>query len=291
MMSRLCASLSLIGAIGCTTPGIAQTASSDVTNAVDKSDYTLFDPTPDDQMRSFCTDRPTKSNVPCTVDAGHFQYESDIFNWTYFQSAGVTADTYLFTNPTLKLGVTNTIDVELNIAPLETVTTKTPLGKQSLTGIGDLFLRTKINLAGPEGGDFQAAVIPYLKIPTAQAGIGNRAVEEGWIVPISLALPQDFVLLIDPEIDILRNSTDFGRHPNFQMPINLSHALSESVTGYIELWGEVDDEPILPTKNASLDLAVAWVPVKNLQFDAGANIGLTSTTPKIQLYVGISQRF
>ena len=47
--------------------------------AQDKSQYTLFNPTPADQMRSFNTDRPTKSNVPYTVDAGHFQYEGDVF--------------------------------------------------------------------------------------------------------------------------------------------------------------------------------------------------------------------
>jgi hypothetical protein len=43
----------------------------------DKSSYTLFDPVPDDLMRSFATDRPTKSDSPYTVDAGHFQYEAD----------------------------------------------------------------------------------------------------------------------------------------------------------------------------------------------------------------------
>ena len=32
--------------------------------AEDKSQYTLFNPTPKDQMRAFNTDRPTKSNVP-----------------------------------------------------------------------------------------------------------------------------------------------------------------------------------------------------------------------------------
>ena len=43
----------------------------------DKNQYWLLNPVPPDQMRSFSTDRPTKSNVPYTVDAGHFQYETD----------------------------------------------------------------------------------------------------------------------------------------------------------------------------------------------------------------------
>jgi hypothetical protein len=44
----------------------------------DKSDYSLFNPTPEADLRSFSTDRPPKANSPYTVDAGHFQYETDI---------------------------------------------------------------------------------------------------------------------------------------------------------------------------------------------------------------------
>jgi hypothetical protein len=51
--------------------------------AEDESQYTLFNPTPVDKMRAFNTDRPTKSNVPYTVDAGHFQYEGDLFIYGY----------------------------------------------------------------------------------------------------------------------------------------------------------------------------------------------------------------
>src|SRR5208282_921015 len=134
-------------------------AAQTTTAAPDKSGYTLFDPTPDDQMRAFCTDRPPKANLPCTVDAGHFQYEADVVNWTYLHTGGVTMNTFLFANPTLKVGLTNTTDLELNMDPVEAVSTK-----KTLTGIGDLFVRLKVNLAGAEGGDFQAAIIPYVKV-------------------------------------------------------------------------------------------------------------------------------
>jgi hypothetical protein len=133
-----------------------------------------------------------------------------------------------------------------------------------------------------------------VKIPTARPGIGNGAVEGGLIVPVWFALPWDFILLFDPEIDLLRNTTGNGRQANFQMLGNVSHALSSSVTGYVELWGQADDDPASPTKQASLDLSVSWIVwpnLPNLQFDTGANIGLTPATPQIQAYIGISQRF
>jgi hypothetical protein len=281
---------------GLIAPAAAQTAS-DSDDAPDKPDkwrYTLSNPTPENEMRSFCTDRPPKANLPCTVDAGHFQYEADAFNWSRLRTGGVTTNSYLVSNPTFKLGVADRLDLELNIPPVETVVTTSPFGRTRLTGVGDLVLRAKANLAGAEGGDFQAALIPYLKAPTAQLGIGNRAAEGGVIAPISFALPQDFTLLFDPEIDVLRNAKDFGRHANFQGLANISRPLGNDVTAYVELWGAVNSDPSRPTKQASLDLSLAWVAWKklpNLQFDIGANIGLTEATPRLQLYTGVSQRF
>lgn len=44
---------------------------------LDKSIYNIFNPTPKDKMREFDTDRPDKIETPHTVDAGHFQIETD----------------------------------------------------------------------------------------------------------------------------------------------------------------------------------------------------------------------
>jgi hypothetical protein len=57
--------------------------------APDKSEFTLFNPTPDAALRSFNTDRPPKANSPYTVDAGHFQYETDIAVFRYGNTDGV----------------------------------------------------------------------------------------------------------------------------------------------------------------------------------------------------------
>ena len=58
-----------------------------------RNQYWLLYPTPPDQMRSFSTDRPTKSNVPYTVDAGHFQYETDLVNYTHQVIGSTRTDT------------------------------------------------------------------------------------------------------------------------------------------------------------------------------------------------------
>ena len=61
--------------------GVFAAALAQSANPPDKSQYWLFNPAPDDQMRDFSTDRPPKAYVPFTVDAGHFQYETDIVNF------------------------------------------------------------------------------------------------------------------------------------------------------------------------------------------------------------------
>jgi hypothetical protein len=71
----------------------------------------------------------------------------------------------------------------LNIAPFEQVKTKdVATGISSrFTGPSDLFLRSKINLWGNDGGKSAFALIPYVKASTAPNGIGNGAAEGGII--------------------------------------------------------------------------------------------------------------
>lgn len=273
----------------------AANAWADDAPAPDKSGYSLFNPTPDDKLRSFCADRPTKSNGPCTVDAGHWQIESDIYNFSTQTIEGVTQTTQLITDPTLKLGVTNTFDLEVNITPYQIISTHDAATGVTTTaaGAGDLYLRAKWNLVGDDGGAVSAALFPYVKLPTAGRTLGNGAVEEGLIVPVAFNLPNNFQLTIDPEADALADSVGAGRHLNLATPISLGYGLTKTVTVFGELWGDENFDPSGKIFQASFDLAAAWIPAKqpNLQLDGGVNLGLNRATPGFQGYIGISRRF
>ena len=258
----------------------------------DKNQYWLLNPVPPDQMRSFNTDRPTKSNVPYTVDAGHFQYETDLVNFTHQVSGSTHIDTLLAPNPTFKVGVTNNADLEVNV-PFAGVHTYDNAGGPSSTlwGIGDTYVRSKVNLWGNDGGDTAAAIIPYVKAPSAPIGIGNGAVEGGLIGPIAFSLPNSFTLLLVPEIDVLRDNLNNGYHGNYVFDVNLSREVIKNVTVYAELWSDYNADPTARATLMSFDTAVAWVFLPNTQIDFGANFGLTSATPVVQVYTGLSQRF
>ena len=187
-------------------------------------------------LRPFCTDRPTKSDGACTVDAGHFQIESDVFNATTQRSGGVTTDTYLFTDPTLKYGLTDTVDIEASLAPYEEARTHIAGATRRVYGVGDLYLRAKINLVGANGGMVAATLYPYLKAPTARDGIGDGAWEGGLIAPLVIKLNDAFSLTFDPELDVTENMDDSGHHVGTAQLIDLSWQLSKAVTVYGELW-------------------------------------------------------
>src|ERR1700722_13439704 len=120
-------------------------------SAPDKSDYSLLNPTPEAELRSFNTDRPPKANSPYTVDAGHFQYETDIAVYAYGDTDGAITRDWTVLDPTLKLGLTNTIDAELQLTPYESAVTQTGAATTTrLAGVGDTFARLKINLLGDD---------------------------------------------------------------------------------------------------------------------------------------------
>ena len=247
------------------------------------------------QLRPLCTDRPTKSTSPCTVDPGHLQIESDIFNVTFDHSGGADTTTSLYTNPTIKWGVSNNVDVELNISPFETVVSRdraTDVTTRA-SGVGDLFARAKIELVGADGGNVGFGLAPYVKIPTAPNGVGNGAVEYGVIAPISLNLPANWSLVIDPEVDDLKNALGEGRHANYSGLLSFSYPATKTVTVSAEVWGDVNDDPSGTVRQASADLGLAWIPAAspNMQWDGGVNFGLNSQTPAAQAYIGVSRRF
>src|SRR5258708_10584895 len=97
-------------------------------SAGDKDQYTLFNPTPVDKMRTFNTDRPTKSNVPYTVDAGHFQYEGDLFIYSHdnVSMPGTNITSCTVGNPTFNLVLLNNLDCEVTCSPYNRIRAPTP---------------------------------------------------------------------------------------------------------------------------------------------------------------------
>lgn len=237
-----------------------------------------------------CTDRPTKSNAACTVPRGLVQLETDLLNLTRLDAGGARTDVLLYTNPTLKFGLSESSDIQLNIAPLVEVRTRADGVTTSQTGVGDLTVRFKQRLT-PAGASTQVAVIPFVKVPTAEGGIGNREWEGGLIVPVNIALGRATLTLV-PELDLLADSGNpDDRHLQFQGVVNLAFPVAPRMTLAVEFWTAQNWDPAKTIRQNSADAAVSYLVKDNLQLDVGGNFGLNEATPDVQLYLGLSTRF
>jgi hypothetical protein len=261
---------------------------------VDKSGYSLFDPTPDDLMRKFAPDRPAKGFSVRTIDAGHFEIETDLVNYTYSNSSGVSTRSYQALDPTFKLGLTNWMDFEVQFNGLQYTQSfdrTSPFNFQNATGFGDVLLRTKINMFGNDSGPIGFALIPYVKLPSSTPLISNGAVEGGLIAPLALR-PGDFIVTLMTEVDDLKSATGNNRYANFVNLVSVSHAVpgTEGVNATVELYSSAGTDPgTAPIY--TLDFGMNFRLSQHVILDAGLNLGLNNAAPKAQVYTGISVRF
>jgi hypothetical protein len=262
-------------------------------NAPDKSGYTLLNPTPDDQMRKFAPDRPTKGFSVRTVDAGHVEVEMDSFNETYTRYLGVITHSIQTLDPNIRIGITNSTELEIQFNGLQSSRSESEAGTLVAqgAGFGDVVLRTKMNLFGNDDGPVGLAIIPYIKVPSSAPVISNGAVEGGLIVPLALRLPQDYLVTLMTEVDALKDDLNH-REANFVNLVGVSHPIPgiEGANAMVELFSSVGaDRATSPIY--TFDLGMNFRLDKHTFLDVGLNLGLNNAAPKVQVYTGISARF
>lgn len=262
----------------------------------DKSDYNLFNPTPEKAMRVFDPERPGKVTNPYTVDAGHVQIESDVVSYTHSNNGVAGTRTFETADPVVKLGLTNSIDFELAFNGYNNFTTHDNAAGTLVAnghGFSDLYIRSKINLLGNDKGDMALAIVPYVKAPTATPALGNGLVEGGMLVPLQINLPADFTLILMTEFDALKRAADSKRYANFINIASVAHALpfiSKDLSVTVEYFAQLGTDPATRPVY-TFDLGLAYLLNPSLQVDVGANFGLNKAAPNLNVYAGISTRF
>lgn len=255
-------------------------------------DYTLFNPAPDDQLKPLCTDRPGKGTSACTVDAGHVQIEVDAFDQSLDRQGPVDTTTTLIGSPTVKLGIDDTVDIEVTLTPYLSVRMHDHRtnARSDFSGFGDLILHGKFMLFG-DGNPWAAALDPFVKLPTADSGLGNGRVEGGVVMPLSYALSDVWSLGMTPEIDVLHDATGTGDHASLTDVLAISRTLGQ-VTFGAEVWGNFDFDPAGTVDAYSIDFTGTWQPeaLHDFQIDGGVNIALNRNVPRTQYYMGVSKR-
>lgn len=251
--------------------------------------YWLFHPVPKAQMRDMETDRPDVTESPFTVDAGHFQYETDLIRTTRERSDSKQTNTLLINQANLKIGITGSTAIQIGFQSFgrqEERNLASGEVKKSY-GIGDVTFRIKQNLVGNNGGNFALAVLPYVKFPSSKFDTQSRF-EGGLIVPMQFKLPGEWKLGLQLEADRLKDADQQAMHTEFLQSLTISHALIKGLDGIGETYYSYDFKA--HQWSNFLNVAIQIDVARDFKLDAGLNYGIQQTASK-HYFIGASCRF
>lgn len=233
--------------------------------------------------REMSTDRPDSTESPITVPAGFIQIETE------FAGYGRDGDAkyWTFGEFNFKYGLTNAIDLQLIVPTWQRVKEDGDVSE----GIGDITLRTKINLWGNDSGPTSLALLPFVTMPSGSNGIGSGEAEAGLIIPFSIDLPAPFSLGLMTEMDA---AFDSDRDKHFARWIN-SFVLGIDVTDrtgtYLE-FVSVSHFEAERDWEGYFSIGLTWTAIPDkLQFDGGVRLGVNEAAEDVVIFVGCSTRF
>jgi outer membrane putative beta-barrel porin/alpha-amylase len=276
--------------------GVVAEASEPNTN---KSQYTLFNPTPDRLLRDLTTDRPDTTESPFTVDAGRIQVETNLFGYTRSRpdADGTVTDSYDFLITNVRIGLTHSSEINVVFQPYGIVRTRPldPLLATRSSGIGGVDIRAKVNLWGNDTferpGATAFALLPFITLPTDRNnGISPDGVEGGLILPFAVKLSEKFGLGLNAGVHVVRNSDTPGHHAEYLASASLSYEWTEALSTYYEVAARFNtDNPLGDV--AVLATGLTYKLSKNLQLDGGVRFGATRAADRFSPFFGVSARY
>jgi hypothetical protein len=248
-----------------------------------KSDYTLFHPTPEKEMRKFRTERPDKTRTAYTIDAGHVQLESELL--TFLNSAETKGVEALLGN--FRIGLTNKTELQFQVGTYISEKEKHGRDTQWRNGFGNITTRFKYNLLGNDSGRFAAAIMPFVTLPTAGAGLGPDKAKYGFVIPLDYALSDTWrtgMMLGMNQSSQSRNSSEYVGSAS------LSHLFFEKLWVYGELYHSRRD--VSETQQiTTADFVFQYEFTEKFNMDLGTFLGLTEASEKQVYFVGATWLF
>jgi outer membrane putative beta-barrel porin/alpha-amylase len=286
----------LIHASSLVSPAVAEDDDSEA--CIDKSRYTLFNPTPLNCMREFAPDRPDLTDNPFTVDAGHVQLEADLVNYSLSRPdpEGTVTEKFLFGTTDIRVGLTNNIEVDALVQPINAVHTQFvhPSMDDWAAGPDTLEIGSKFNLYGNDTfekpGSIALGIRPFIEIPTVHNGVGEEDVEGGVSALLAIKLSTKTELEMMTEYDIVKDEEGSGYHVEYFNSASYEYEWNSKISTYFEvatLFGNEDPSGGIVQFGAG----ILYQPRENVQIDVGSNFGVTRASDRINPFVGITKRF
>jgi len=259
---------------------------------------TLFNPTPDDQVRAMTTERPSKTDSPFSLDAGHVQIETNLAAYVRNEDSigGTNTDTrqrYLGGATNLRIGLLDNTDIQIISDLYREITVKDKTTRESSRrqGFGDTQVRVKVNLMGNDpSSKFSLGVIPYVKIPTNQDDIGNDRYEGGIGLPFNINFNggwsfggmTQYNLISQPDLD--------GYDSAYANSVVVGKSVTDKMGVYAELYTFRADQSGAHWQN-SADFGTVYSVTDNFKVDANIHLGISDAADDTNIFVGTAYRF
>jgi hypothetical protein len=176
------------------------------------------------------------AETPVTVEPGRFLAEIDGIRLSVDRPDGggpkVTA--LAVASTLLTAGLTPRVDIQLGAEFYVRRTLELKGFSDSRSGVGDLSFRTKWNFWRDASTGGAAAVIPYVKVPTANSLGGSKALQGGVILPWEIKPSEGFTTGANVAWDLVRNEADNGYDSSFTFNGIAQQEITKTLTTYAE---------------------------------------------------------
>ncbi|QBZ83355.1 transporter [Hydrogenovibrio crunogenus] len=235
-----------------------------------------------DALRPLATDRPDATESFQTVDKGYFQIESSIAAYSMDKTKQNRVETWSLAETNLKYGVTDNVDVQLVFSPY--LVEKTSKIK-SLSGQGDIQLRSKINLWGNDQTGDGLALLPYLKVPNGR--FSNDEYEGGLIVTYGTDY-KDYSLGAQIQMDRAYDDDTRKHEWAGSHTFVIGRGFENGLGAYIEYIG---DYTVKHDYMPYASFGGTWQTSKNFQWDVGSQLALSDQGNDQLIFGGFTIRF
>ena len=242
--------------------------------------YSLFNPVPKQEMRIFSIDRPDITESPVTVDAGHFQFEGELYKWTRYDWSGSSGRVVNYFNGLYKMGLTKSWDIHIGIEMFNQYLDAE--GNTIKKGYGNTMIRLKHNFWGNEGETRSAlGIIPYVVFPTSPL---DHDAFFGVGFPFTYTINDNYGFGAQFQFDFI--PTGEG---NYNMSYLQTATFGGGLIGNLDFFIEGMGIFYQGTSVFTINEGLVFSATDNMKFDVGANIGLTDES-LTRIFCGISFR-
>jgi hypothetical protein len=250
--------------------------------------YSLFNPVPRNKMKDMETDRPDVTESAYTVEAGHFQVESDLFKQVRNKIDGLKTLENDYNLANLKLGLTEKMDLQLVVPTYVSTTTRDANTNKIInktSGIDDLTLRLKYNIWGNADGKTALSVLPFISLPTSS--FADNKVQGGLTFPFALKINEEWNFGSQASFSVV-NEEDDKYHTEYLYSFTFGKKLTKQLSGFVESY--VNYSAYTKIADTYANGGLIFSVTDNFNIDAGVNYGLNSTADKL-FFVGFSFRY